>query len=170
MNILSPCLMFLISPQKHFFVMTLAENGSISNLPYPLTTENIVAFVEQAADALQYMHGRGYIHRDIKPENLLLQANNMLLVGDLELCARGTNERPYEGTDLGDLLYKAPEQWEEIATPQSDQYALGICVYQWLTGEHPFRIPTASPHVIRDAHLHKLPPDIEQKLKRLITD
>jgi serine/threonine protein kinase len=98
--------------------------------------------VKQIAAALQYAHEQRRIHRDVKPENMLFGAKNEILLGDFGIAAVAhapTSQRTEDA--IGTALYMAPEQWQGKPVPASDQYALGVIVYEWLCGEPPFKSP-----------------------------
>jgi serine/threonine protein kinase len=101
----------------------------------------ILSSVKQVADALQYAHEQKFIHRDVKPENMLLGRRQEVLLSDFGIAtiAHSTSSLNVgaEGTS-GTLAYMAPEQIEGHPRPASDQYALGVVVYEWLCGERPF--------------------------------
>src|SRR5215472_14502736 len=127
-----------------FLVMDYAPNGSLrqrypkgSLVPLPV----IVSSVKQVAEALQYAHEQKFIHRDVKPENMLVGKRQEVLLSDFGIAtlAHSTSSLNVdaEGTS-GTLVYMAPEQIEGHPRPASDQYALGVVVYEWLCGERPF--------------------------------
>src|SRR6266567_4348397 len=127
-----------------FLVMDYAPNGSLRQrypkgrrVPLPV----IVSSVKQLAEALQYAHEQKFIHRDVKPENMLLGRRREILLSDFGIAtiAHSTSSlsTSAEGTS-GTLAYMAPEQIEGHPRPASDQYALGVVVYEWLCGERPF--------------------------------
>jgi len=127
-----------------FLVMDYAPNGSLrqrypkgSRVPLPV----IVSSVKQLAEALQYAHEQKFIHRDVKPENMLLGRRREILLSDFGIAtiAHSTSSlsTSADGTS-GTLAYMAPEQIEGHPRPASDQYALGVVVYEWLCGERPF--------------------------------
>ena len=127
-----------------FLVIDYAPNGSLrqrypkgSLVPLPV----IISSVKQVADALQYAHEQKFIHRDVKPENMLLGRRQEVLLSDFGIAtiAHSTSSLNVgaEGTS-GTLAYMAPEQIEGHPRPASDQYALGVVVYEWLCGERPF--------------------------------
>jgi len=125
-----------------YLVMDYAQDGTLRQLHPPgtaLTCANVLRYVQQIASALQYAHYHQVIHRDIKPENMLVGRNNEVLLSDFGIAALspgtgGENRRTAEGT----CAYMAPEQFRGQPCPASDQYALGIMVYEWLTGMRPF--------------------------------
>lgn len=126
-----------------FLAMSYAPGGSLRQR-YPLGTrlplEQVAQYVSQIASALQYAHERKLIHRDIKPENMLLGENEQLLLSDfgLVLLVQSTGSQTTKEM-AGTVPYMAPEQLQGKPQPASDQYALGIVAYEWLSGERPFR-------------------------------
>src|SRR5437899_10154128 len=90
-------------------------------------------YVKQVASALQYAHDQKLIHRDIKPENMLLGRNNEVLLSDFGIAIMIQSSRSQHLQDTaGTIAYMAPEQLRGKPSPASDQYALGIAVYDWL--------------------------------------
>src|SRR6266849_5441682 len=125
-----------------FLVMDYAPNGTLRQRHLrgiPLPPLSIVAYVKQAATALQYAHNRRLIHRDVKPENMLVGCNEDVLLSDfgLVLPAQSTGSQTTKEM-AGTLPYMAPEQITGKPRPASDQYALGIVIYEWLSGKPPF--------------------------------
>ncbi|GHO94326.1 hypothetical protein KSF_043740 [Reticulibacter mediterranei] len=130
-----------------FLVMDYAPGGTIRrHMPSgrPLPPADLFPFITQAAAALQYAHNRKLMHRDVKPENMLIGVNGEVLLSDfgLALVTQSTSSRAAggKGGDFsGTATYMAPEQARGKPRPASDQYALGIVVFEWLTGERPFQ-------------------------------
>ena len=125
-----------------FLVMDYAPNGTLrqrhpKKVPLPLTT--VVSHVKQVADALQYAHNEKLIHRDVKPENMLLGRHNEILLSDFGIALVAQSSRYQQTQDMaGTIAYMAPEQIQAHPRPASDQYSLGIVVYEWLSGDRPF--------------------------------
>lgn len=126
-----------------FLVLEYAPNGTL-RMRHPrgskLLPEVVVAYVQQIAAGLQYAHDRRLIHRDVKPENILLGKNYQMLVSDFGVAAVAQTISYQKTQDIrGTASYMAPEQFEGRPAPASDQYALGIMVYEWLCGTLPFQ-------------------------------
>jgi len=126
-----------------FLVMDYAPGDTIRQL-YPkgsrLPLETVVSYVKQVAAALQYAHEQKVIHRDVKPENMLMGRDGEVLLGDFGIALITQSSRYENSLDMaGTIAYMAPEQIEAHPRPASDQYSLGIVVYEWLTGDRPFQ-------------------------------
>ena len=161
-----------------YIIMQLATNGSLRAM-YPEGTKlplpTILRYLQQIADALTYLHRRGLVHHDIKPENILLDANHRVLLADFGLATMIDKTVPQHSEDFaGTLAYTAPERFHRnyTHTPVSDQYSLGIVVYELLTGRRPFQ--GSAEHIIQQ-HLHDSPPplhffvpDIPPQVERVI--
>lgn len=111
----------------------------------------------QLADAVQFAHDHGILHRDIKPSNILLRDSEHVYLTDFGLVRNVDEESSITGTGyvIGTPEYLAPEQIEHPATPSSDVYALGIVLYEMLTGRVPFK--GSSPIGTCWKHLHEQP-------------
>ena len=125
---------------------------------------SIISYVHEVAAALQYAHAQGVIHRDIKPENLLLAGNHEVLLSDfgLAIIAQSARSQQIQET-AGTIAYMAPEQLQGHPSPASDQYALGVVVYEWLSGAQPFH---GSFVEIASQHLSASPPSLRTQVPR----
>lgn len=138
-----------------YMVMPYCQEGSLAdwikrNRPdQPLPLEEVVYFIELAADALQYAHEHGIIHQDVKPSNFLLRMHGSgqllpdILLADFGIARMSSGATITTITTLtagprGTPRYMPTEQWEGKPVPASDQYALAVMAYQLLTLKYPF--------------------------------
>jgi serine/threonine protein kinase/tetratricopeptide (TPR) repeat protein len=101
--------------------------------------------LDQVADALDYAHSQGVIHRDIKPSNMMTEQNGWVYLTDFGLARGGTTGGlTMAGTVMGTPEYMSPEQAQGLATigPPTDIYAMGVVLYELLTGQMPFQADT----------------------------
>jgi serine/threonine protein kinase len=171
---------FGLDQETPFLAMDYAPNGTLRQrhprgVPVPLAT--IVPYVKQIADALQYAHDEHFIHRDIKPENMLVGRRNEILLSDFGIALVAQSSR-YEGTQdvIGTVAYMSPEQIQGKPRPASDQYSLGIVVYEWLTGDRPFRgtfTEMCTQHMFAEpapleAKLSNIPPELAKVVMKAL--
>jgi predicted ATPase/class 3 adenylate cyclase/DNA-binding CsgD family transcriptional regulator len=144
-----------------FLIMEYAPNGTLRER-HPKGTrvplDVIVSYVRQVAEALHYIHQQKLIHRDVKPESMLLGHNHEVLLTEFNsaIILQSTRSQPTLEA-AGTVAYMAPEQLRGKPRPASDQYALGIVVYEWLSGEPPF---SGSIREIANQHLSAPPPPL----------
>ncbi len=120
--------------------------------------EEAVGIVAGVADALAFAHDQGFVHRDIKPANILLDRQGKALIADFGIAA--TLDELARGRDAstGTLAYMAPEQVAgevQLLDGRTDLYALGVVLYELLTGRHPF--PARTPTALREQILFRAP-------------
>jgi serine/threonine protein kinase len=165
----------------HYCVMPYLEQGTLrQRLTHagPLSLQDAGRILQQVADALQCAHEQGILHRDLKPSNILLHDEQAYLA-DFGLAKELSLESAITQTGvlLGTPEYMAPELAEQPATISSDLYALGIVLYQMLTGRVPFRghsplsiywkqmqEPPPPPSLFNPA----IPPPVEQVMLRAL--
>lgn len=110
-------------------------------------------------DVLGYLHGQGVVHRDVKPENIFLTRDGRVKLMDLETSKTALGEDLTKtGVAIGTPNYIAPEQARGEFCAQSDQYALGVLLFEMLTGELPFQGPDAITVIRR--HIETPPPSL----------
>jgi len=161
-----------------FYVMPFVEGESLRsrlNREKQLPMADAIRITTEVASALDYAHRHGVVHRDIKPENILIH-DGRALVADfgiaLAASKAGGNRMTETGMSLGTPHYMSPEQamGEREITARSDVYALGVVLYEMLTGDPPFsgstaqaivaRVLTETPRPILPQR-HTIPPHVE---------
>jgi eukaryotic-like serine/threonine-protein kinase len=132
------------SDGTYFMVMEFVQGMNLRTLLTEFNRLEAVQVVEvtlRVLAALDHAHRHGIVHRDVKPENILIARDGAVKVADFGL-ARAYAESSVsqaEGTVTGTVQYLAPEQIQgEPADPRTDLYALGVVMFELLTGQPPF--------------------------------
>ena len=154
-----------------YLVMDFAAHGTLrqrhpkgTRVPLP----GVVGYTRQVADALQYAHDRRMVHRDVKPENMLVGEDGAILLSDFGIAVLAQSTRDATGVGVaGTAPYMAPEQIQGRAGPQTDQYALGIVLYEWLSGERPFQGTFIE---VMSQHMHAPVPPLSSKVPGIPPD
>ena len=167
-------------PPAVFIVMELVEGTTLRDLlneTSPLSIEQAFQIINPVLSALSAAHKIGIIHRDIKPENILISRDGRIKVADFGL-ARNTSMAQTMTAEssviLGSVSYLSPEQVQRgVADSRSDIYAIGILIFEMLTGSKPYDgetpIQIAYRHVNdRIPELVKIKSDIPKNLSDLI--
>jgi Flp pilus assembly protein TadD len=171
---------------KMFLTMELLEGRTLSNRlkSGPISTAEALPLIEQMADALGAAHRAGVVHRDFKSGNVMLAphpAGMRAVVMDFGLARtashlEGAHTGPSTATfgAVGTPEYMAPEQLTGGAiTPATDIYALGIVIYEMVTGTRPFQGQTPFDVAVRRLHETPVPPrqlapDLEPRWEKTI--
>ncbi len=134
---------------RHFISMAYIEGHALSAFirpDKPQPERQILIIVRKLAQALEEAHARGIVHRDLKPANIMVDKRNEPIVMDFGLARqlqRGKNIRiTQSGMLIGTPAYMSPEQVDgdpDQVGPRSDQFSLGVILYELLTGQLPFR-------------------------------
>lgn len=148
----------------HYLVMGLIAGPSLKawfcDRETPLAVETAVALVGKLADAVAYAHDRGVVHRDLKPSNILLRngcPDDPVLTDFGVARMVEATVATAAGETLGTPAYMAPEQGQgQPGDERSDIYALGVILYELLTGRLPFEAD--SPYAMILRHIHTPPP------------
>jgi serine/threonine-protein kinase len=128
----------------------LGKVGCLSQYEAVLVCQSVLA-------ALDFMHSKGVIHRDIKPGNIMFTDTGVVKVTDFGIAKiTGDQGQTQTGMRIGTLWYMSPEQIRgKPASVASDLYALGITLYQMVTGQLPFY--GDSEYTLMKAHLEEIP-------------
>jgi parallel beta-helix repeat protein len=112
-----------------------------------MVPEQALAIVPPICEALQFAHDHGIVHRDIKPENILLDREGRVKIADFGIATLAGDAAERAGTPD----YMAPEQngGAKTVDHRADIYALGVVLYEMLTGERPTAIPVAPSHCVQ---------------------
>ena len=142
-----------------------------------LATDRAVQLTVRICEALSYIHSHGIVHRDLKPENIMVDSGGEIKLIDFGIAASRGGRRLTFGKltrTMGTADYISPEQVKSNrADARSDIYAIGVMLYEMLTGETPFRGPNALA-VINDRLLNdpvpprELNPQISPELQEII--
>ena len=150
---------------RHFIVMEYVQGENLKDYLSrrgPLAPQTVAEMGQQVAAALAHAHCRGIIHRDIKPHNLLVSPEGQVKVTDFGIArAAAASSLTETGVVLGSVHYFSPEQAQGGAVDaRSDTYALGVVLYELLTGVPPFT--GDSPIAIALSHLDSEPPAVAE--------
>lgn len=151
----------------HYCVMPYIKNGTLREriARGPLTQEEAGKILAQLASALQFAHDHGILHRDIKPSNILLkdeENGQHVYLADFGLAksVEEASDLTLTGCLIGTPEYMAPELADGPAITSSDIYALGIVLYQMLTGSVPFKASTPMAIYCKHIQARPLPPSL----------
>lgn len=107
----------------------------------PLSIEQATRFLQQCLEALDFIHATGVVHRDLKPENLLVVSEQEIRLADFGLALLPGDDQELDELKrgVGTFAYLPPEALEGLRyDSRSDLYALGLCFYEMVAGQHPF--------------------------------
>ncbi len=129
----------------HFLEMEYIQGRSLQQLireEGPLPTDRALRLATMVADGLAAAHRAGIVHRDVKPDNVMVTRSGVAKIGDFGLAKRvltaGKSSR--DQAICGTPNYMAPELFQgQDASPASDVYALGLCLFQMLIGKLPWQ-------------------------------
>jgi serine/threonine-protein kinase len=171
-----------------YIAMELIEGKDLRDLTAdgPLPLKTVIRVAAKLADGLAAAHERGIVHRDLKPENVIVSKDGFVKILDFGLAklvrplSQDDTTLPHTmpGAVFGTVGYMSPEQASGKATDfRSDQFAIGVIVYELLAGKRPFDFNTAAETmaaIIRDeakplrAIRHDCPRDLERIVVRCL--
>ncbi|MBG0785457.1 MAG: serine/threonine protein kinase [Anaerolineaceae bacterium] len=139
-----------------YLVMAFISGGTLKeHLHGPVDWRQAVHWLIPVAEALSYAHKEGVIHRDIKPANILFDKEDQPILTDFGIAkVLETDEATLTGTGLGvgTPEYMAPEQWQGKTGAATDQYALGVVLYELITGRKPYSADTPAAIILMQAN------------------
>ena len=162
-----------------YLVMPFIPGGTLKkNLGRPLHWVDAIKILAPIAHALDYAHQRKMIHRDVKPANILISDLHQPMLSDFGIAKvlEGNNKGNTltgTGVGVGTPEYMAPEQWSGEASYSSDVYALGVVLYELVTGRPPFIADTPMAILLKQIQ-DPLPspsefvPDLPQSIEQIL--
>ena len=169
----------VIASLRHPNILTIYDYGEDKGIPYivmeyvaggtlkarlteqPMDWPDVATLVIPLGRALSYAHSRGIVHRDVKPANILLAQEDWPLLADFGLVKMMGQRQgiTQPGVSIGTPAYFSPEQaaGKEL-DHRSDIYALGIVLYQLLTGQVPFESDSPFEMILRRLREPVIPP------------
>jgi serine/threonine protein kinase len=151
-----------IDAEQPYVVMEYIEGVSLEAHSTPdtlLPVSEVLDIAFQCCSALEYALELGLVHRDIKPANMLLPKTGGLKLTDFGTAQASTAEITQVAGLVGSPAYMSPEQIrEDKLTAQSDMFALGVVLYQLLTGSLPFHAETDFATIYKINYEDPLPP------------
>ncbi len=158
-----------------FIVMEYIEGKTLRDAKSSLNLKQVVDVAVQIAEGLAAAHAKGIIHRDIKTDNIMVRPDGRVQIMDFGLAKlQGVSAISKAGSTIGTTAYMSPEQIQGVeADHRADIFALGVVVYELLTGQLPFKgaheaavmyeIVNVDPPSVRAEK-----PDIEPDLERIV--
>jgi serine/threonine protein kinase/ABC-type glycerol-3-phosphate transport system substrate-binding protein len=160
-----------------YLVMAYRPGGTLKQkVGSPISYQEAAQLLFPIANALAYAHDWNVLHRDVKPSNILIAGDGTPTLTDFGIAKLlESDEATLTGTGLGvgTPEYMAPEQWRGKSVPQTDIYALGVVLYELITGRKPYTADTpAAVAIIQATEPLPLPselvPDLPEKVEKVL--
>ncbi|MGH1537444.1 MAG: serine/threonine-protein kinase [Gammaproteobacteria bacterium] len=172
-----------VGDRQTFIVMEYIDArslASIMNAKEEISVSKAIDIIFKCCKALEYAHSKNVVHRDIKPANILITEDGNVKIVDFGIAKVRNEIDTFSSGLFGSPLYMAPEQIEEQEVgPSTDLYALGVVLYELLTGAktfeadnvhtHMYKILNEKPRTLASygvEHAEKIQPVIDQALEK----
>ncbi len=161
--------------RQPFFSMNLLEKPrTIAEAAQGKSLPEQIGMLLEMLQALSYLHRRGVIHRDLKPANVMVDRDDAVKLLDFGLALAARTAPKTENTIAGTIAYMSPELiTDEIASPASDLYAVGVIACEMLQGRRPFNgstVTTLLTQIIRTMpDLMDIDPSLRPVIERLLS-
>jgi tRNA A-37 threonylcarbamoyl transferase component Bud32 len=160
-----------------YIAMKYVPTGTLHDkLGAPMAPAQALKIIEQVAGALDHAHSQGILHRDIKPSNILLDERGWVYLSDFGLAkmVEGSVQLTGSGVGVGTPAYMSPEQGQgQTVDGRTDVYALGVVLFEMLTGRVPYEAETPMAVVIK--HItdpiplpRRMNPNIPEPVERVL--
>ncbi|MTD45525.1 Stk1 family PASTA domain-containing Ser/Thr kinase [Conexibacter sp. W3-3-2] len=144
---------------EHVEGQTLKQVVHGTNPPTPQDPATAVELAIQILRAAKFAHKRGVIHRDLKPHNVIVDGEGRAKVTDFGIALAGVSDMTQTGSIMGTAQYLSPEQAQgHPVTGQSDLYAIGVILFELLTGRIPFDGDSAVTIALKQVNEPATPP------------
>lgn len=168
--------------QQYYMIMEFAEGKPLSSLVRegrPVPAPVVTSVAAQICSALAYAHENKIIHRDIKPANIIVSAKGLTKLMDFGIAQLHTegSKLTQAGSMMGSLMYTSPEQLNDASQvdERTDIYALGVTMYELLTGQSPYQSQSLSQLIMeilanhQDANaIRTINPDVPEVLELVV--
>lgn len=160
-----------------YIVMKYVAAGTLKDrLGRPMAASEILDTLKQISAALDHAHEQGILHRDVKPGNILIDEKGWVYLSDFGLAkmVEGSVQLTGSGVGVGTPAYMSPEQGQGLTVDRrTDIYALGVVLYEMLTGRVPYEAETPMAVVVK--HItsplpmpRSINPDIPERVQRVL--
>src|SRR5262245_2540886 len=144
-----------------YIVMEYVDGRTLAELiasDGPLALDRALPLVRQLCASLDYAHAHGVVHRDVKPGNVLVTDDGVIKLTDFGIARVAGGHGTRTGVMLGTPAYMAPEQLRGAGPDAgSDRFAVGVVVYELLTGVHPFQADELATTLYQIVHTEPRP-------------